>query len=145
VDTLTFNQRKNLGSYTPKGLEFAFKVNPHRQVTLSGTYTYLDPGDFTFQTSKNRYNAGISGFIQLGENRIEAEAVYRYTGEGYFFDYETNPFDAFGTTDARVTFAYRENYRISLFAKNIFDETYKLWHYAWQPGRTLLICFDSKF
>lgn len=145
IDTLSFNQRKNLGSYSPKGFEAAFKVYPHRQIAVSGAYTYLDPGDFTFQTSNNRWNINLNGFIPVGDNRIEGEIRYNYTGDGYFFDYESRPYDAFATTDARVSFSYHDRTRISLHAKNLFDETYKLWHYAWQPGRTLLVSIESSF
>ncbi len=145
VDTLSFQQRKNLGSYSPKGFEAGVTLHPHRQLTLSGTYSYLDPGDFTFQTSKNRFNLGALGFVPIGDNRIEGEITYRYTGDGYFFDYETRPFDAFATSDARVSFAYREMGRISLYVKNMFDETYQLWHYAWQPGRTVLLSIETRY
>ena len=145
VDTLSFQQRMNLGSYSPKGVEVGFKVWPHRYVTLSGSYTYLDPGDFTFQTSKHRYNVGVTGSVPVGAHRVEAEALYNYTGDGYFFDYETRPYDAFSTADARLSFDYRDRTRVSLHIKNLFDETYQLWHYAWQPGRTLLVSVESRF
>ena len=145
IDTLSFQQRKNLGSYSPKGFEAGITLHPHRQLTLSGTYSYLDPGDFTFQTSKNRFNLGALGFVPLGENRVEGEITYRYTGDGYFFDYETRPYDAFATSDARVSFSYRDKGRISLHVKNMFDETYQLWHYAWQPGRTVLVSIETRY
>ncbi len=145
MDTLSFNQRKNLGNYSPKGFEAGVTLRPHKQLTLSGTYSYLDPGDFTFQTSKNRFNLGALGFVPVGENRVEGEITYRHTGDGYFFDYETRPYDAFATSDARLSFAYRDKGRISLYVKNMFDETYKLWHYAWQPGRTVLISIETRY
>ncbi len=144
VDTAQFNYRKNLGSYSPKGVELGFNVKPHSQLTIRGSYTYLDPGDFTFQTSRNRYNIGVGGFIPLGDFRIEGEMVYNYTGDGYFFDYEARPFDAFGLTGGRLTLDYQDRYRISLYGNNLTDETYQLWHYAWQPGRTIMLALEAK-
>lgn len=143
VDTLSFNQRMNLGSYTPTGAEFGCRVSPHEQVTFSGSYTYLDPGDFTFQTSKHRYSLGVDGWYPVGEHRIEAGFDYTHTGDGYFFDYEARPFDAFALSSARISFNYLDTARVSLHVKNLFDETYQLWHYAWQPGRTVLMTIET--
>lgn len=145
ADTLSFNQRTNRGSYSPRGVELGFRVLPHRQISMSGAYTYLDPGNFTFQTSRHRWNMALGGFVPLGGNRIEAEIQYNYTGDGYFFDYESRPFDAFAITSARLTLACRDRTRVSLHVRNLFDETYRLWHYAWQPGRTLLVSIDTGF
>jgi len=145
VDTVQFNQRKNLGSYSPKGVELGMKINPHRQISIKGAYTYLDPGDFTFQTSNNRFNIGLNCFVPAGPGRLEGEMMYNHTGDGYFFDYESRPYDAFGLTDARITYDYMGKYRISLVGKNLTDEKYKLWHYAWQPGRTMMVTIESKF
>ncbi|MFC1562773.1 TonB-dependent receptor domain-containing protein, partial [candidate division KSB1 bacterium] len=144
-DTLSFNNRKNLGDYSPSGLELGFRIRPHRQITLMGAYSYLDPQDFTFQTSKNRYNLGISAYQQIGKNRLEAEIRYNYTGDGYFFDYKSSPYDAFVLTDGRITFDFQNNLRISLHGKNLLDKKYKLWHYAWQPGRTFVLQIATKF
>ena len=144
VDTVSFKQRMNLGSYSPKGAEFAFSLSPHQQIKITGSYTYLDPGEFTFQTSKNRFSLGVNGYYPVGEHRIEAGLDYNYTGEGYFFDYEARPFDSFALSSARVSFNYLDTARVSLHVKNLFDETYQLWHYAWQPGRTVLMTIETK-
>jgi len=145
VDTLSFNQRKNLGDYQPSGLEVGFKIKPVSMLTLSGGYTYLDPGDFTFQTSKNRFNFGINYSRPVGNNKIEAEIQRHYTGDGYFFDYESRPYDAFSIIDGRISFTFHDLFRVSLHGKNIADKNYRLWHYTWQPGRTFVLQIDTRF
>jgi outer membrane cobalamin receptor len=145
ADTILFNQRKNLGSYSPKGVELGFRLTPVSQVTVSGAYTYLDPRDFTFQTSRHRWNGGVMGFVPFGDNRIEAEVIYSQTGDGYFFDYESRAFDSFGIADARLTYDRGGRYRLSLNVKNLADKEYQLWHYAWQPGRTVSVSVETKF
>jgi len=145
TDTLTFNFRKNLGSYSPSGVEVGLTLKPHKQLTLKGAYTYLDPEDFTFQTSKHRYNFSVYGWHRLSDVRLEAELAYNYTGDGYFFDYETRPYEAFSTIDLMVAAQFLEQYRLSLVAKNLGDTTYQLWHYEWQPGRTVTLRLETKF
>ncbi|KPK95737.1 hypothetical protein AMJ80_03945 [bacterium SM23_31] len=118
---------------------------PHNRITVTGAYSYLDPEDFTFQTSKNRYNVGLSMYHPLGNNRLEAEIRYNYTGDGYFFDYKSRPFDAFALTDGRISFDFQNIFQISLHGKNLTDTKYKLWHYMWQPGRTFVVRVDTRF
>ena len=138
--------RKNLGDYSPSGFEAGFKIRPHRQLTIMGAYTYTNPEDFTFQTSEHRYNAGVNVYQPIGKNySIESEFRYNYTGDGYFFDYNGRPYDAFATSNGRISLNAYNNYRISLYGKNLFDTKYKLWHYSWQPGRTILVQFETKF
>ena len=144
ADTLSFNRRKNLGRYEPTGLELGATVYPHRQVRLSGAYTYLDPGDFTFQTSRHRYNLGVDSWVPLGPHRLEGGLVYSCTGEGYFFDFERRPYDGFGLMDANLSFEYAGAYRVRLQARNLADTKYKLWHNAWQPGRSLLLSLEAR-
>ncbi|MCD6308379.1 MAG: TonB-dependent receptor [Candidatus Latescibacteria bacterium] len=143
TDTISFNQRRNLGSYSPKGVELGFRLRPLNRLELRGAYTYLDPGDFTFQTSKNRYNLCAGFFEPVGKNRVEADVSYNHTGKGYFFDYESRPFEAFGLVDARLSFVYHGSNRISLNVKNLTDANYRLWHYMWQPGRTVTVSLES--
>jgi outer membrane receptor for ferrienterochelin and colicin len=138
LDTMSFQQRKNLGSYSPNGVEFSMKVQPLEFLSLSGSYTYLNPEDFTFQTSRNRYNISLALCHQIGPVLAQAEVLHSYTGSGYFFDYEKQPFDAFRLTDVTVSFSYLDA-RVSLVGKNLGDVKFKLWHYAWQPGRTYAV------
>ncbi|MCK4965466.1 TonB-dependent receptor, partial [bacterium] len=145
-DAASFKLRKNLGDYSPSGFEAGFKIRPHRQLTIMGAYTYTNPEDFTFQTSEHRYNAGVNVYQPIGKNySIESEFRYNYTGDGYFFDYNGRPYDAFATSNGRISLNAYNNYRISLYGKNLFDTKYKLWHYSWQPGRTILVQFETKF
>ncbi|KPK96177.1 hypothetical protein AMJ80_01495 [bacterium SM23_31] len=145
IDTLSFRQRKNLGDYSPSGWELGFKIKPHRQITLTGAYSYLDPGDFTFQTSKNRYNISINAYQPAGKNKFEAEILYNYTGDGYYFDFKRNPFDSYAVTDGRIAFDFQNLFRISLHGKNLTDKKYRLSYNAWQPGRTFVIRIDTRF
>jgi outer membrane receptor protein involved in Fe transport len=145
VDTIKFNQQKNLGSYKPKGVELGFTVYPHRLLTLKGAYTYLDPGDFTYQTAKNRYNIGAIGYVPLGNNRIEGEILYNFTGDGYFYDFESNAHHSFGLTEARLTYCYTDRYRLSLIMKNLADTKYQYSLSEWQPGRTMMVTIESRF
>ncbi|NTV45777.1 MAG: TonB-dependent receptor [Chlorobiales bacterium] len=131
-DTLSFNYRRNLGSYSPSGVEIGLKVRPIKQLTLGGSYTYLDPEDFTFQTSRHRYNFSIYGWQDVLGVRIEGELIYNYTGDGYFFDFEKSPYEAFSTVDLMLAANFLENFRVSFIAKNIADTEYKLWNYEWQ-------------
>jgi outer membrane cobalamin receptor len=142
VDTLSFYYRKNLGTYSPSGFEVGMKIRPHRQVTLQGGYTYLDPEDFTFQTSRHRFNFCIAAWKKIGMIRFEAELRHNYTGNGYFFDYEKGPFDGFGITDATLAVSLWNHYKISFHTKNLADTKYRLWHHTWQPGRTYVIRFE---
>jgi outer membrane cobalamin receptor len=145
IDTLAFNYRKNLGDYTPSGFEVGLKVKPHPQLTLQGAYAYLDPQNFTFQTSRHRYNLTIFFMQPLGKHLLQAEIRYNYTGNGYFFDYKTMPYDAFALTDATFGLSLWQHYKVSVIAKNLGDTRYKLWHYAWQPGRTLAVRFEVNY
>ncbi len=145
TDTISFNQRKNLGNYSPKGLELGFDLRPHRMFSLRGAYTWLDPGDFTFQTSDSRLNLGAGAFIPVAGHRVEADLSYNHTGDGYFFDYESMPFEAFGLIDARLAFVYDDSWRLALNVKNLTDTTYRLWHYMWQPGRTVTVSVEISF
>jgi outer membrane cobalamin receptor len=145
TDTIKFSQQLNLGSYNPKGVELGYTVSPHRFIKLRGAYTYLDPGDFTYQTAKNRYNISASGYYPLGSNRIEGEILYNHTGDGFFYDYEQNPHDAFGLTQARVTFCYGDQYRMSLTMLNIGDTKYQYSTSEWQAGRSLQFTIESQF
>ncbi len=145
IDTLSFNYRKNLGSYSPSGVEIGLVLNPHRQITFKGAYTYLDPDDFTFQTSRHRYNLSLYGWQNISDVRLETEVSYNYTGDGYFFDFKNRPFEAFNTIDVLLAAHFLENYRISITAKNLGDTAYKLWHYEWQPGRTYTLRLETRF
>jgi outer membrane cobalamin receptor len=145
LDTLSFNLRKNLGSYSPKGVEASLKLNPHPQITLSGAYTYLDPEDFTFQTSNHRYNLSAYGFMPMGDWRMETEVIYNYTGDGFFFDFENRPYESFSTINLMLAASYQEAYRLSLIAQNLGDTRYQLWHYEYQPGRTITLRLETRF
>ncbi len=145
MDTLAVQQRMNLGSYTPRGAELGITLHPHRMITLRGNYTYLDPRQFTFQTSRHRYNAAAEGRLPLGPGRLEGEVTYNHTGDGYFFDYEARPYDGFGLTDVRVSYALRDNYRVSVMVRNLMDTKYQLWHYAWEPGRSVSTALETRF
>ncbi|ACF12914.1 TonB-dependent receptor plug [Chloroherpeton thalassium ATCC 35110] len=144
TDTSSFNYRKNLGDYSPSGIEVGLKIRPIENITFSASYTYLDPEDFTFQTSENRYNASLYGWTDLESVRLEAELTYNVTGDGYFFDYKSTPYEAFSLLDMMLAASF-ENYRISLIGKNLADTKYRLWHYEWQPGRTLALRFEMSY
>lgn len=145
IDTLSFNQRKNLGDYTPQGLELSFKVRPHKQITFSGAYSYLDPQNFTFQTSKRRFNFGVSAWQKIGNFRLEGEVKNRYTGDGFFFDYRSRPFESFSITDIRLALDLMNNYKISFYGNNLADTKYRLWHNAWMPGRSYTFQIETRF
>lgn len=142
VDTLSFNYRRNLGEYSPSGFEAGMKIKPHGHVTLQGGYTFLDPEDFTFQTSKHQFNFCIAVWKKIGMIRLEAELRHNYTGKGYFFDYHGGPFDGFGITDLSLAFRLWSHYKVSFHAKNLQDTKYRLWHHTWQPGRTYVVRFE---
>ncbi len=145
VDTLSFNYRKNLGEYSPSGIEVGMKIRPHRQVTIYGGYTYLDPEDFTFQTSEHRFNFSVSAWIRIGTIRLESELVHNYTGDGYFFDYQNGSFNAFGITDMTIAMHLWDDYKISFHTKNVTDTKYRLWYHTWQPGRTYVIRIETRY
>jgi len=145
VDTLSFNYRKNLGEYSPSGFEVGIKIKPHKQITLQGGYTYLDPEDFTFQTSEHRFNFCIAAWKRIGSIRLEAELRHNYTGDGYFFDFQKGPFKTFSITDLTVAVGLWDHYKISFHTKNLADTKYRLWHHTWQPGRTYVIRFETKY
>jgi len=143
-DTLSFNQRMNRGDYSPQGLELGCKIVLHPQLTLQGAYTYLDPQDFTFQTSAHRYNAGLYAWSEIAGVRFDLEVRHSYTGDGYFFDYGNNPFPAYSLTNVSLGFDLR-NYRLSLHLRNAGDTRYRHWHHTWQPGRTIALRWESRF
>jgi outer membrane cobalamin receptor len=143
TDTLSFNQRKNLGNYSPSGVEISAKIQPEEHVTLFGGYTYLDPEDFTFQTSKYRWNIGITGWYHILGTRVEAEVIHNYTGDGYFFDYHSSPYAPFTTTDATFSIELTP-VKLSLVGRNLADTRYRLWNYFWQPGRTFAIRIETQ-
>ncbi len=145
TDTTKINRQMNLGNYNPMGVELGYTVAPSRFFKIRGAYTYLDPGDFTYQTSKNRYNVDASGYVPLGTNRVEGEVTYNFTGDGFFYDYESTSHESFAVSNARLSFCYGENYRISLQAKNFMDTKYQYATSEWQAGRTMLITVESRF
>lgn len=143
IDTLSFNQRKNLGSYSPSGVEISTKIQPEEHITLFGGYTYLNPEDFTFQTSKYRWNIGMTGWYRILGTRVEAEVMHNYTGEGYFFDYHSSPYAPFTTTDATLSVELTP-VKLSFIGKNLADTRYRLWNYFWQPGRTFALRIETQ-
>ncbi len=145
TDTLYFDRRTNRGDYTPQGVEVAFKFQPLRGLSVNGAYTLLDPGDFTFQTSRHRYNVGLYYEKQINLVIIDLAWRYDYTGDGYFFDYEVNPYTAFALQEASIGLGLAGYYRVSLHIKNLSDTEYRLWHHTWQPGRSVIVQFEAKF
>lgn len=143
-DTLSFNQRRNLGSYSPSGVEISLKVNPEEHVAIRGGFTYLDPEDFTFQTSKYRWNVAVSGWYQILGAHVEAELIHSVTGEGYFFDYHTDLYPAFSTTDVTLS-ADITPLKVTFVGKNLADTRYRLWKQLWQPGRTFAVRLETRF
>jgi len=143
VDTLSFNQRRNLGSYSPSGVEISTKLQPEAHVAFGAGFTYLNPEDFTFQTSKYRWNVAVSAWYPVLGTRVEAEVVYNHTGEGYFFDYHTNMYPAFSTTDATLSFDFTA-VKVTVIGKNLADTRYRLWNTLWQPGRTFGMRLESQ-
>jgi len=144
IDTLSFNQRRNLGSYSPSGVEVSAKIQPEEHIGLFAGYTYLDPQNFTFQTSKYRWNIALSGWFPIFGRRIEAEVIHSYTGEGYFFDYHASPYPAFTTTDATLSVDLAP-VKLTFVGKNLADTRYRLWTSLWQPGRTFAMRLEARF
>jgi outer membrane receptor protein involved in Fe transport len=120
-------------------------LKPLTFLAVSGAYSYLDPKDFTFQTSNHRYNLRLQTFFDLLNNPFTASVNYKYTGDGYFFDFEQRPFDAFVLIDASISYSLSDKYKLTLFGENLTDKNYRLWHYAWMPGRTFTIQFETSF
>ncbi|MBD3377743.1 TonB-dependent receptor [candidate division KSB1 bacterium] len=144
ADTLAFHKRLNRGDYSPEGLELTLKLQLQR-LSARASYTYLDPKEFTFQTSKHRYNVDLYYWQNLfNDLLLNFSAQYNYTGEGYFFDYQIRPFEAFSLLDLSMGIEFG-HYKISIYSTNFTDTTYRLWHHTWQPGRTFTLRFETRF
>jgi hypothetical protein len=94
---------QDLGSYSPKASSsdsgsLGYAGDRIGCLYLSGSPRFHIP-DIASPLERRRH-----GFRAFGGNRVEAEVIYSQTGDGYFFDYESRPFDSFGIADARLTF-----------------------------------------
>jgi len=143
---IKFNRRINRGAYNPSGLEISMKLIPAERVIYQAHYTYLDPEEFTFQTSQNRFYHSVNyGYDLTSTERISGSIIQNYTGKGYFFDFRDRPYNSYSLWEMRLSLRFLERYRVSVIGKNISDTTYQHWHYAWQPGRSFIFKFEVSY
>jgi outer membrane cobalamin receptor len=140
-----FNKRLNLGAYRPSGLELSLKLEPFAWLTYQGAYSFLDPQDYTFQTSAHSFYQRLSLRAAVNSDLTLAGSIdHQYTGDGYFFDFERNPYESYHLVNTRLSATVWQNYRLSLIVSNLADTRYRQWHYAWQPGRTIITRFEVR-
>jgi outer membrane cobalamin receptor len=137
ADTVSLRLRRNLGDYSPRGVETMLRFAPSPDFEARLTHAWLDPRDYTFQTAAHRFRADARGRVSAGFAKFTIGATIDRTGNGYFFDNRESPFDAFTLVHARVVARFLDRFTLALEARNLFDRPYRLWHYAPMPGRSL--------
>jgi outer membrane receptor for ferrienterochelin and colicins len=138
-----FNLRRNLGTYNPSGWEISGRITPTPEFRYYAAYTYLDPQDFTFQTSRNRFYHRLEYLYAFTDDSdLSLSFSQDYTGDGYFRDFQNYPYEAYRVYDGRISLRFMKSYRLSLIGKNLSDAAYGMFarrNVYYQPGRTFLL------
>ena len=145
ADTISLRMRRNLGDYSPRGVETSLRLAPIPDFEARLSHAWLDPRDFTFQTAAHRFRADATARLRAGVAVFALGASIDRTGDGYFFDDHAAAFEAFTLVGARVVATFLDRYTLGVEARNLFDEPYRLWHYAPMPGRSLVARLSVKW
>lgn len=87
---------------------------------VSGSWTYLDPGEFTFHTAENSFKLQadyVRGPWLVG-------IASRYETNRYWRDNFESPVEDYAVVDLRTAWTFAKHYGIELSVENLTDEEY---------------------
>ena len=125
----------NSGSFTHRGIEFSATGNPRRDLELSASYTFLDPGAQTNANPRHKVHFGAT-WIQ---ERFTASAGFQYIGKLYGDDYSRKPVPDYALVDARLTVSIVRGLSAFVAGENLLDRPYQVLYDYPMPGRTVFV------
>ncbi|MEQ1582015.1 MAG: TonB-dependent receptor [Steroidobacteraceae bacterium] len=114
-------QYQNVGpDVVNDGFVLSAAWSPLVGLNVSGSWTYLDPGDFTFHTAENSFKAQAdyahgSWFVGIAA---------RHESDRYWRDNFESPADDYTVVDARGGWSFNRNLKIEVSVENLTDEDY---------------------
>lgn len=102
------------------GLVLSATWLPVSGLTLSGSWTYLDPGEFTFHTAENSLKVQadyVRGPWLIG-------IASRYETDRYWRDNFESPVDDYTVVDLRTAWSFSRHLGVEVSIENLTDEEY---------------------
>lgn len=130
--------RKNVASSYRQGVEFSLTYQPLESLRLINTSAVMDARISTYTTEGDGRTANNVRPLLTPAVIVAQQAIYnpapwfntgltvRYVSESYLSNFNEEEFKApaYVVSDLRVSFVYKKNYSLNLFANNLFDARY---------------------
>lgn len=123
----------NSGSFVHKGVELSGQYMPVEGVRMSGSYSYVDPGDQTYATPKHKFFLGCN----YSRDRLDLNLTLQEVAELYGNDDYQNRLPNYTLMGVRVGYRFTEFAYAFVSGRNLLNTSYQTIYDYPMPGRVL--------
>ncbi len=137
----TFTQFVNSGSFTHKGIEFAGHYSPIDRVRINANYSFVEPGQETYETPKHKLFIGVDYVYE----RATLNLTFQHIAVLYGADGSQERLPDYTLFGVRISYQISGFANIYMSADNLSNISYQTIYDYPMPGRTLFAGLNLSF